>query len=654
MTDNINKNALPRDYKLHWYAIKSILGQGGFGITYLAYDLNLEREVAIKEYMPAEFAHRDEQYRVHALNDEKQALYQWGLERFISEARTLSKFEHPNIVKVHAVFEENGTGYMVMSYEYGQSLQNMLDEHQTLEEDVLLRVIRPLMSGLDVVHSHNFIHRDIKPDNIFIRKDGTPVLLDFGSARQSLSGESTNLTVLVTPGYAPVEQYYSNSDEQGPWTDIYGMGATLYRAVTGTSLTNAVDRSKLILNNHEDSYNTAMSEGKGRYSPQFLAAIDIAIAFKPEDRPQNISEWLSYFPQENELGSTQILTAVPRSKSHSNARMNRNVSAATAPRASLSIQAPPSVKKAMVFALPLMLLGVGGGYFFFQQNTVDLERKIIQENKPIAKEQATSETVAAMVAGGNGVVANNATVQTVSTAASDIDKEQKEQQEQERLMEAERLRLEQEKQALAAEKQRVEDAREQARLAELKRQQEVEEQRQQRLKEQQREERIVKKIAASQPEFDARYATKVDSWGYLDVENTRPLSKTDNQKRIKVNAKSQGWQSSGVQLQRGATYKIVATGSWKVGSLCNQTDASGEGAYGMLCLNLGGQTVSGYSHSALIGKISQGTRAFYVGEKFEFTASRNGVLYFMSNDTADYMSDNALSLSVVITLMDVE
>ena len=299
-SSNSAHRPLVADYKLHWYQIKSVLGRGGFGITYLADDLNLQKQVAIKEFFPTEFAFREGGETVLPASDEAKATYEWGLERFISEARTLSKFEHPNIVKVHAVFEENGTGYMVMSYEQGDSLQSMLEGGQVLSESVLLDALHPLLDGLQLVHEHKFIHRDIKPDNVFIRTDGTPVLLDFGSARQSLAGESADMTVLVTPGYAPVEQYFSNSDNQGPWTDIYGLGATLYRAVTGELLTNAVERSHSERSDSTQVRGSVEHAAKLRaargYSPQFLDAIERAIKVDAADRPQTVAEWRSEVP----------------------------------------------------------------------------------------------------------------------------------------------------------------------------------------------------------------------------------------------------------------------------------------------------------------------------------------------------------------------
>jgi len=295
MGEKVHRNSLQPGYKLHWYTIKEILGQGGFGITYLAFDTNLEEDVAIKEFLPIELAMREGDFSIHPLSEGHKDNYEWGLDRFIKEARTLTKFKHPNIVRVRSVFNDNNTAYMVMEFESGESLQEVLSRRKTLDESELMNIIIPLLGGLEVVHQTNFIHRDIKPANIFIRKDGSPLLLDFGSARQALGQETKTLTSLVSPGYAPFEQYYSKSDEQGPFTDIYGLGATLYRAVTGISPMDAVDRSKSILQTSNDTIVTSTEIAKDKYSARFLAAIDHAMKFKPEDRPQTVADWKREF-----------------------------------------------------------------------------------------------------------------------------------------------------------------------------------------------------------------------------------------------------------------------------------------------------------------------------------------------------------------------
>ncbi len=286
-----HRNSLQPGYKLHWYQIIKILGQGGFGITYLAHDTNLDQQVAIKEYLPTDLAVREDNVSVHPVSEDHSESYQWGLERFISEARTLAKFKHHNIVRVLSVFTENNTAYMVMEYEHGEPMDALLKNRTTIEEEKLKSILMPMLDGLEAVHKAGFIHRDIKPPNIYIRTDGSPVLLDFGSARQSLGIQTRTLTTMVSPGYAPFEQYTSKSDKQGPWTDIYGLGATLYRAVTGIGPTDAMDRSEALLHTSKDVYIPASKIAHDNYSGVFLAAIDHALMFKTDGRPQSIDEW---------------------------------------------------------------------------------------------------------------------------------------------------------------------------------------------------------------------------------------------------------------------------------------------------------------------------------------------------------------------------
>jgi len=295
MSTKTHRNALQPDHRVLWYRIDRILGQGGFGMTYLAHDINLNQPVAIKEYLPLELAVREHDASVHPVSEGHSDHFKWGLERFITEAQTLAQFDHPNIVRVLSVFEANNTAYMVMRYEHGKSMQELLPRWGTMEEGPLMHIVMPLLGGLQYIHERGYIHRDIKPANIFVREEGSPVLIDFGSSRQALGQVTHTLTTLVSPGYAPFEQYHSKSNKQGPWTDIYGLGATLYRAISGSQPMDAVGRSEGLLKQGTDPYVAAREVAKSRYSSRFLDAIDHALCFNEEERPQTVEQWLDDF-----------------------------------------------------------------------------------------------------------------------------------------------------------------------------------------------------------------------------------------------------------------------------------------------------------------------------------------------------------------------
>ncbi len=299
-------NALKTGQKLHWYEIRDILGQGGFGITYLAQDLNLGHEVAIKEYLPVDLSIRTKSGTVSPVSEEHHERYYWGLDRFLDEARTLGQFKHPNIVQVRNVFEANNTAYMVMEYELGETFQDILNRRKTISEADLKTIIFPIVDGMKVVHAAGFIHRDIKPANIFLRVDGDPVLLDFGSARTSLEQGNQSLTSIFSRGYAPIEQYNTSDESQGAWTDIYALGATMYRSVSGIPPTDAVDRSAAIAQIESDTYVSISEIAGDEYSEDFLKAIDYAMQFRQQDRPQSMSEWISTFDRRSITGRNVI------------------------------------------------------------------------------------------------------------------------------------------------------------------------------------------------------------------------------------------------------------------------------------------------------------------------------------------------------------
>jgi serine/threonine protein kinase len=268
------------------YKIARVLGAGGFGITYLADELALDRRVTIKEYFPSDFAARKGAVDASPRSKECSPDYKWGLERFIEEAQVLARFDHPNIVRVFRYFRANNTGYMVLQFEEGQSFKSWLKARKRPpRQDELDAIVAPLLDALEMIHRGDFLHRDIAPDNIIIRKDGSPVLIDFGSARGEIATQSRTVSALVKPGYSPYEQYATSSRNQGPWTDIYALGATLYQAVTGERPPDAPSRMV------KDEYVTATKAAKGSFRPSFLSAIDTALALDVEQRPQTISTW---------------------------------------------------------------------------------------------------------------------------------------------------------------------------------------------------------------------------------------------------------------------------------------------------------------------------------------------------------------------------
>ena len=299
-----NRLALPVGYMLHEYRVERVLGIGGFGVSYLAHDTNLNAKVAIKEYLPNDLAMRNEETAaVWAKSSRDEEEYRIGLDRFLLESRTLATFRHPNIVRVNRFFEDNNTAYMVMDYEFGESLNSWLKKRlergeNPPDEAHLVQMFVPLMQGLDKVHEAGFLHRDIKPANIYVRdSDGSLVLLDFGAARQtSASGSTSGMTSIVTPGYAPFEQYHTHG-RQGPWSDLYAMGGVLYWFVAGRKPVEAAARIQ------SDPQEPAVDVAQGKYSENFLKAIDWALTPDDLKRPQSIAEFLPVFIGQNTVGA---------------------------------------------------------------------------------------------------------------------------------------------------------------------------------------------------------------------------------------------------------------------------------------------------------------------------------------------------------------
>ncbi|VAW79108.1 Serine/threonine protein kinase [hydrothermal vent metagenome] len=281
------------------FEIISVLGAGGFGITYKAIDKDLKHEVAVKEYLPGEYSWRIEDKTVVPKSSEVVEEYEYGLERFLDEGQTLAKFKHSNIVRVVRYLRSNGTGYLVMDYEYGQTLHEYLLVNLAPTEEVLLSMAVAVLRGLSHIHAHGFLHRDVKPGNIYLRDKGEALLIDFGAARHSVGEHSQSMTGIVTAGYAPFEQY-SVRAKQGPSCDLYALGATLYRAILGAPPVDAPDRIASLQEGELDPLTPAIELGLDEYSDIFLQTIDWMLEPLSKDRPQSAMEVMKLISPENE------------------------------------------------------------------------------------------------------------------------------------------------------------------------------------------------------------------------------------------------------------------------------------------------------------------------------------------------------------------
>ena len=287
MTTPDHRLALPPGTRVQDFEFQRVLGHGGFGITYLGWNMALDIPVAIKEYLPADLAMREQDMSVLPKSSGDEADFHWGLDRFLDEARVMARFKHPNIVQVQHFFQAHGTAYIVMEYVEGETLSDLFKRRGILTESELKNILLPLLAGLIEVHEAGILHRDIKPGNILLRAaDGSPVLVDFGAARQAVGARSRSVTAVLTPGYAPIEQY-SSRGHQGPWTDIYALGGVCYQALTGTVPEEAMDRIR------QDPMISITEAAKGKAADSFLSAIDWALRVEEADRPQGVRVWRS-------------------------------------------------------------------------------------------------------------------------------------------------------------------------------------------------------------------------------------------------------------------------------------------------------------------------------------------------------------------------
>ena len=274
--------ALPIGYKLNEYEIRKVLSMGGFSYVYLAHDEN-KNIVAIKEYLPVSLALRtSDSYAIEPTSYESTADFRFGLKCFFEEGRALANITHKNIVRVTNFFRANDTVYMVMEYERGKSLQDSILEYNgSIPESYIRRIFSELLNGLREVHARKMLHLDIKPGNIYIRLDGSPVLLDFGSARQTFGSNKSKLPPSFTPGFASPEQH-NDRELLGPWSDVYSVGATMYACISRNTPLSADKRRD------KDILVPAKTLGHGRYGEIFLDLIDTCMSLNHLERPQSI------------------------------------------------------------------------------------------------------------------------------------------------------------------------------------------------------------------------------------------------------------------------------------------------------------------------------------------------------------------------------
>ena len=402
--------ALPQGTRIRDFEFHRVLGYGGFGITYLGWNIGLDIPVAIKEYLPADLATREQDLSVVPQTSQAASDFQWGLERFLDEARTLARFQHPNIVRVHHFFEAHSTAYIAMDYVEGEDLSAYLTRKGTLSEDELKDILYPLLSALEVVHQADFLHRDIKPGNIVLRdSDGSPVLLDFGAARQAIGAKSRSVTSIVTPGYAPIEQY-SSRGRQGPWTDIYALGGVCYRALTGQVPDDATDRVR------NDPLIPVTQRCASQASQEFLAAIDAALSVDEGDRPQSVAAWRAALEVDAAEGEKQETGDAP------NVRRKEQVAAPSQPvvRVEPSDAVPSDTRKEVkgerksagakrfIIAVGVaFLLLVGGKMYVEHVEQVALEQATLEQRLHDAASKNDYEAAAVLLNQGVNVHAKD-------------------------------------------------------------------------------------------------------------------------------------------------------------------------------------------------------------------------------------------------------
>ncbi|WP_432729305.1 protein kinase domain-containing protein [Variovorax sp. W6] len=376
---------LPVGSRLAEFEITRVIGQGGFGVVYEAWDHTLERVVAIKEYLPTSLSARQQDGTVVPLSEKHRETFDLGMRSFINEARLLAQFDHPSLLKVYRFWQEKGTTYMVMPFYRGETLREALVSIPAgVDEAWLIRIMDGVTQALAVMHNANCYHRDIAPDNIILLEgSGRPVVLDFGAARRVITDKTQAITVILKPGYAPIEQYAEMPDmSQGAWTDVYALAAVMHVAVCGRAPPPSVARLL------SDSYVPLAGNEilRKRYSPRLLEAIDAGLGVRPEQRPQSMAELRAALDLEVGHSIAPVPRTQPPSSAGGRASSGTNADAATVIAGKAGAKAPapapsPTGNKGnnnsssggggsktvvALASIAVLAAAAGGGWWWFQ------------------------------------------------------------------------------------------------------------------------------------------------------------------------------------------------------------------------------------------------------------------------------------------------
>jgi len=353
------------------YHIENILGIGGFGITYKAHDDTLDCTVVIKEYLPEECGARDGDSTSVIPRTNREDDYQYGLEKYLEEARVLAKFKNPNIVKVTNFIKGNGTAYIIMDFEDGIALDEWLKKKSgDVDEKTILQIIVPLLKGLAEVHKAGLLHRDIKPGNIFLRKKGGPLLIDFGAARQALGEQSKSISAIISMGYAPPEQYTTRG-KQGPYTDLYAVGAVLYKLIVGETPIDSVDRSHEVADDEPDPLTPCVEAGKGKVSDWLCQLTDHLLQLRPKNRPQTADEALEAIQNKTAFNSAEKAGEPQDSKTRvvkSSERFNKKAESSNSQSAPKPEKDKSKTPLGKIVATIVLVVALGGAVFAWQNN----------------------------------------------------------------------------------------------------------------------------------------------------------------------------------------------------------------------------------------------------------------------------------------------